>query len=1152
MSPEPADTSPDAALAALVDSRSPFIIGVRHHSAALAACMGQLLDDFSPDALMIELPAQAQEWIPWLGSPHTAAPVAFAGAGPDGYLAFYPFADFSPELVAIRWARANSVPVFCADAAMGSGPLPTQEQSELEHPPQTPTKPGGVAATGYVDGLHRATSANREELWEALVECPAAGAGAESIRAAGLGIGLAHRADEIRSGGIDAHDSFREAAMRQVLSDVLATHHRVAAVVGSFHAAALLMPLEAGSAPEIAEEITCSLVPYEFAQLDSRSGYPSGVKDPAWQQGVFESRLDISGLRNHTITMSTQIARHLRASGHPTGPAEVREAVRLALDLAALRGNSAAGRRELHEGLSSVFAQGDTLGKGRAVARAAQKVLVGERRGRVDPLAPRSGLAVSLEQTMAALRLPFGPELMVQAKTYDLDPLRETAQGNVGLEFRRQLVLARLEAAGVHYGSPQEVGGINGKPLTHRWKVQYVAATPATVERAALRGVTLHQAASGALLAGLAREAAEQGPAPVETIDGLGRAARADLPIPFGRYLAVAEESFLNQASLREILKLHELLEELIGGHFAVFSSTPWISRLSGLAEQILATALAHVDGLRGSEEAADAVSLGHLVRHLPQRPMRLLATLHSFTNEATPLIQGAAWGALASAGECAAKELAQELTGWIVAAHSPEQRKDLSGRLTGLWLTAGSFLESGNAVMTGLIKTIDMVNDKDFLERLPALRGGFDVLAPAARQRVLESVRVHTGASADASQVDPRLLLAWATADQHAWAALEDAGLRNGISSINRWRLVLGREPEELGEQGRRYARSLDELYGHGSGEGADDDRMGRRGAGTQQQFPSARHWADELETLFGDKVCEEVLVEAVGRGRGDVLTEINPETGIPSVELLSNVLNLIWALPESQLGPARALVRRIVEQLSRELVNELRPALQGIAGARTTRRKTPRIDLPGTIRANLATARPRPEPEIGWQIVPTSPVFKTLTRRSSRWDVIVLVDVSGSMEQSIIFAALTSAILAGAPALQVHFVAFSTQLLDLSEHVSDPLALLLEVSIGGGTDIGRAMAYARTLVKRPQKTLLAVVSDFDEGGSVPRLVSECEELAASGVHLLGCAALNRSGKASYNASIAAQLVAAGMPIAAVTPHGLTAWVADVVKRHG
>lgn len=1145
--PDPGDAVP-----ALAASRTPLLIGVRHHSAALAAAIPALLTDFGPDALLIELPAEAQDWIEWLGSPDTIAPLAFAGAGPDGYLAFYPFADFSPELAAIRWARTHGVPVVCADAAMGSSLVDKMHDGE-PLAPAFPTVAG--TSTAYLASLGR--KAAEAELWDTLVEAAAAGRSAEELRVAGLGIGWAHRQDEVNGPGLNSHDAYREHIMRTVLHATLATHPKVAAVVGSFHAAALLEPLcpqQFGVATPsglASEKIVVSLVPYEFGQLDSRSGYPSGVKDPAWQQGVFESRLDASHLREHAIRALTKVARHLRDARHPTGPGEIREATRLAMDLASLRGNAAPDRREILEALQSVYAQGDVLGKGRAVARAAQEVLVGNRRGCIDPRAPRSGLSVNVELAMATAKLPFGPALMPASKTFDLDPLRETTTAKPTLDWERQLILSRLNAAGIQYGTTADVAGIGGAALTHRWKVQFTSATLATLEMAGVRGVTLEQAASGAMFSALARQLAAGEPTVPDILIGLTQAADAALFAPFGHYLTLAEGTLLRSASLQELLAAHELLAKLSSRHFAVFDETPWQPRVTELSKQVLATAIAQVEGLRGSELREDATSLSQLFAQLSKPPLRLMATLRSFTRDASALIQGAAWGVLATVEDSSAEDFSAQLSGWVYGANSAEQRAALQGRLAGFSLTGGALLESGNAVLAGLIELVEALSDQDFLARVPALRGGFDALSPADRQRTLDGVRNHTGAAPEQVLVDPAVLLAWSKADQRAWEALEASGLRHGIAPITRWRLLLGREHEALSVQERRYARSLDEMYGHGRGEGAQADRAGRIG-GTDDAYPSARVWSQELAELFGAEIRQEVLADSMGRGRTDVLGELATDAVVPSVELLSNILNLAGALPEAHLGTARALIKRIVAELSRELANELRPTLHGIAGVRATRRKTPRIDLTATILANLATARPRNAPETGWQLVPTAPLFKTLSNKSSSWDVVVLVDVSGSMEASTVFAALTAAILASAPALRVHFIAFSTEIVDLSEHVADPLALLLEVSVGGGTNIAKALSYARTLVSSPQRTLLAVVSDFDEGGSLAQLLNETANLAASGVHLFGCAALDRSGTAGYNASVAAQLVAAGMPIAAVTPQGLTAWVAEVIKRHG
>ena len=179
----------------------------------------------------------------------------------------------------------------------------------------------------------------------------------------------------------------------------------------------------------------------------------------------------------------------------------------------------------------------------------------------------------------------------------------------------------------------------------------------------------------------------------------------------------------------------------------------------------------------------------------------------------------------------------------------------------------------------------------------------------------------------------------------------------------------------------------------------------------------------------------------------------------------------------------------------------------------------------------------------------MPDRLVFRTRARRSLDWQVILVVDVSGSMEASVIYSALMAAILGGLPAVRTHFVAFSTHVVDLSEKVNDPLSLLLEVAVGGGTDIALGLRYARQLVSVPSRTLVIVVSDFEDGGPLPVLLSEVRALAESGAKPLGLAALDDRGAPRFSRAVAEQVVAAGMPVAALTPHELARWIGEQIR---
>jgi Mg-chelatase subunit ChlD len=363
-------------------------------------------------------------------------------------------------------------------------------------------------------------------------------------------------------------------------------------------------------------------------------------------------------------------------------------------------------------------------------------------------------------------------------------------------------------------------------------------------------------------------------------------------------------------------------------------------------------------------------------------------------------------------------------------------------------------------------------------------------------------------------------------------------------ITTEDRWRLILGQERERLRPLALKAGISLDELYGAGRGEGS---RSRLQGGGEAAEFLSTREWMDELEALFGREVRDEVIGRAAEAGRGGAILEVDPEAVTPSIELLQQVLSLKGGLSEDRVRRLRPLVARVVRALVEQLAIHLRPALAGSVVARPTRRRGGPLDLRRTINRNLRTVRFRQDGTP--QLSPDDLIFRTRARRSIDWRVILVVDVSGSMEASVIYSALMAAILSGLPALETNFVAFSTDVIDLSQKVGDPLGLLLEVVVGGGTDIARGLRYARGLMTVPSRTLVVLVTDFEEGGPVDALLAEVRAIAESGAHPLGLAALDDLGSPRYSKAMAEQVVAAGMPVAALTPLELARWIGEKVR---
>ncbi|MEU6551603.1 DUF5682 family protein [Streptomyces sp. NPDC046915] len=1175
-SPSPSP-SPDEALAALTDPAAPYLIGVRHHAPSLAAVVPALLDAAKPDVLLVELPAELQEWLPWLGHEETRAPVALAaapGGGGDGP-AFYPFADFSPELAAVRWAARHEIPVLACD-------LPLADRAWGED-----RRDRGAAAGGpglAVALRSRLTGRPGDDLWDRLVEATAPGSPPEAVRRAALLTGWALREDAAASGGVPEVDLRRERWMRARLAEATAHGERAAVVVGAFHAPALVSspegtgphsaaPVESGAGPEW----TTSLIPYTYALLDERSGYPAGIRDPEWQHLVLEAAGDPAALEEALTRAAVRVCAQLRALGHPSGPADAREITRLAGDLARLRGLPAAGRGELVEAVQTVLAQGEPYGRGRAVAQAMERVLVGTRGGRPAPGAPRSGLAPAVEAELSALGLP-GPEAGPSGAARDLrlDPLRSDP------DRRRELLLRRLTVCGVPYAEAKDVVGAGGaEALTSRWEVRWTPATAAMLATAGVRGVTPAQAAEGLLRERRHAERAEGGPTAAQALRGLEQAAECGLPGLADERLADTAEVLPQTGTLPELLAGLALSDRLRAGHVAGLGpDEERTARAVAVAELLTAAAVRQVDGLTGSEDPADAHALLALAHRADQLGgIRLTDALARLAADGSPLMRGAAGAVRVLLGHEDARVLGRRVASWVDTACDPESRSALAARLTGLLTAAGQLLEAAPPALEPLLTRVSELGDQDFLDRLPALRGGFDTLSPAARDRLLAAVeeRLDTGHLADTGDIDPAALATWTRADLAARELLrtmellppptsrrEEAGPVTAgsvtgaaaspdtygepdrLAPADRWRLLLGRRKDQLPRKAAALATALDELYGRGRGEGSRGDLTGGGRGGREAPYPGVREWSEELAALFGPGIREEVLAAAAAAGRRDVFAELDPEAVRPSVDLLRSVLRHAGGLPEARLAALRPLVRRLVDALTRQLATRLRPALHGTALPRPSRRPGGGLDLPRTLRANLATARRGPDGTV--QVVPERPVFRTRARRAADWRLILVTDVSGSMEASTVWAALTASVLAGVPTLSTHFLAFSTEVIDLTGQVEDPLSLLLEVSVGGGTHIAAGLRHARELVTVPSRTLVVVVSDFEEGYPLGGLLAEVRALVGAGCHVLGCASLDDTGRPRYSTGVAGQLVAAGMPVAALSPLELARWVGEKI----
>jgi predicted metal-dependent peptidase len=368
-------------------------------------------------------------------------------------------------------------------------------------------------------------------------------------------------------------------------------------------------------------------------------------------------------------------------------------------------------------------------------------------------------------------------------------------------------------------------------------------------------------------------------------------------------------------------------------------------------------------------------------------------------------------------------------------------------------------------------------------------------------------------------------------------------------MSGAQRWRLLLGEaSQQQLGELDTtmaRVERSVDWLYGQGKGA----DRMGSRGAGSEASQLTVPDWLNEIHELFPREGIERLERDAVEVYE---ITEIVTSPDVleriePNETLLRAVLRTKHLMNPEVLAMARRLVSKVVERLLEQFKTEIRVQFSGTLDRRrhTNLQSAANLDLKQTLRRNLH----RYDPEHRRVVVERPQFFARTRRHTEQWQLILVVDQSGSMVDSVIHSAVTAACLWNIPGLKTHLIAFDTEVVDLTKDVDDPVELLMKVQLGGGTDIARAMRYAAGLVESPRRCIVALITDFYEGGNVSQLVYEVQQLVTSGAIVLGLAALDSSAQPNYDRATAQLLANVGADVGAMTPGELAAFVARHVK---
>ncbi len=719
------------------------ILGIRHHGPGSARGVVGALEAIRPQAVLVEGPPDADGLLALAAHAEMRPPVALLLYQPDEpkRAAFYPFAEFSPEWQAIRWALANGVPVSFMDLPLRHGMALEEEarerarqaaEKEAEAEPGPQDKPPEVSSPLSPEEVLRmrrdplaaiaevAGYTDSERWWEEQFE--KRHEGLEIFRAI---IDLMAALRETQP--TEERDLRREAAMRQIIRETQKKGYvSIAVVCGAWHAPALAAPSKAKAdadllraMPKVA--VAATWLPWTNRRLTFASGYGAGIHSP----GYYEQLWTLAQPEELALRWMTHVARLLRAEDLEGSTASVIEATRLAEATAVLRGCALPGLAEFNDAAQAVFCFGNAA----PMHLIHERLVVGARLGGVPEDAPQVPLQRDFQRETKRLRLP--PEAL--DKSLELD-LRKSN------DLDRSRLLHRLRLLRVPWGKTESARGKG--TFRETWRLRWEPEMEVALIEGAPWGNTVEEAATR-----FAIDQAAQAAALRDLTTLIERLLLAELPEAIARVMQALE----NQAALTsDVSHLMDALPPLAAasryGNVRQTDASSLGHIVAGLVARICAGLGPACASL--NDEAAAAMlkrvnAVDGALATLTEESLRTpwIETLRRIAGSdgVHGLLAGRCTRLIFDAESLTPEEAATRLARELSRANAPAKAAAwLEGFLSG----SGLVLLHQPALWNLLDGWLDSLNPEHFTEVLPLLRRTFSTFASPERRQMGELAR--------------------------------------------------------------------------------------------------------------------------------------------------------------------------------------------------------------------------------------------------------------------------------------------------------------------------------------------------------------------------------------------------------------------------
>ena len=368
---------------------------------------------------------------------------------------------------------------------------------------------------------------------------------------------------------------------------------------------------------------------------------------------------------------------------------------------------------------------------------------------------------------------------------------------------------------------------------------------------------------------------------------------------------------------------------------------------------------------------------------------------------------------------------------------------------------------------------------------------------------------------------------------------------------NLNRWRLILGKNSENQIEFTGEYSESisyqdmeetLDYLYSQEYGE-----EVLRKGGTGKSQLNAAK-WIEKARKLFPKRTVEVLEKQALEHFN---LTELLTDKKVlekmePNTDLLKTILQFKHLMKSDVIAEAKRIIKKVVDEITEKLQTDIRKSLLGKLNRNmpSNVKSMKNLDIKKTIARNLKNYDAENS-----RLVLKNVYFSSRVKRFNKWNIIIAVDESGSMLDSVIYSAVMAGIFAKLSMIDTRLVIFDTNVVDLSGYIDDPVEVLMGMQLGGGTDINGALSYCESLCENPHNTIFVTVTDLYEGGSTQNLLRTCADIISGGSKMIFLTALDRDANPAYDKNLGQKLADMGAFVGAMTPEQLGDYIRKMIS---